>query len=47
MTKWLRTWNRSADRDPGSAGCQPALFGSLPKSLRISDVVGKLPTTAG
>jgi hypothetical protein len=37
----------------GSTGCQPVLFGSLPKSssLRLplghKDVVGKLPTTAG
>ena len=28
---------------PGSTGCQPVLFGSLPKR----NVVGKLPTTAG
>jgi hypothetical protein len=27
----------------GSTGCQPVLFGSLPKRI----VVGKLPTTAG
>jgi hypothetical protein len=33
---------------PGSAGCQPALFGSLPKSFSfILLIVGKLPTTAG
>ena len=39
----------------GSTGCQPVLFGSLPKSSSIciptacsaEDVVGKLPTTAG
>jgi len=28
---------------PGSIGCQPVLFGSLPKR----NVAGKLPTTAG
>jgi len=27
---------------PGSTGCQPVLFGSLPKR----NAVGKLPTTA-
>jgi len=40
----------------GSAGCQPVLFGSLPKSssnilcvaiLQPAGVVGKLPTTTG
>ena len=41
---------------PGSTGCQPVLFGSLPKSssiisneefLRRFGVVDKLPTTTG
>src|SRR5437868_10802655 len=32
--------------NPGSAGCQPVLFGSLPKRL-LSDFAGKLPTNAG
>jgi len=32
--------------NPGSAGRQPVLFGSLPKKL-LSDFVGKLPTNAG
>jgi hypothetical protein len=37
----------------GSAGCQPVLFGSLPKNCSVirdllrENVVGKLPTTAG
>src|SRR6266480_4240566 len=41
---------------PGSTGCQPVLFGSLPKSLSVApnfsccetqSVAGKLSTTAG
>jgi hypothetical protein len=45
-----------ARSDRGSTGCQPVLFGSLPKSslqvrweefLQRVGVVGKLPTTTG
>src|SRR4051812_26029208 len=38
---------------PGSTGCQPVTFGSLPKdpsfrySASLRNVVGKLPTTTG
>jgi hypothetical protein len=43
----------SASRRLGSAGCQPALVGSLPTSHQPSDlsnelfVLGKLPSTTG
>jgi len=33
----------SCDAFPGSAGCQPAMLGSLPSMI----FVGKLPTNAG
>jgi hypothetical protein len=52
----LDLWRRIASRYLGSTGCQPVLFGSLPKSFSVARtqrlwntlvVVGKLPTTAG